>query len=172
MREKLVLGQLYNLYLKCNEDKSTFTVQGKSMLPAFKDGCKVRAKAVETKDIDLGNVVIFANNGLLICHRIIGKFRWNSKLYFIHKGDFATAGGVFEEKDLVGKIIEAADADGKKIDKNIWQRSFNPSLKIKIASYIYLLLFLIKKVFFDKSKNRLFIWAKRYFWRLYPVKPL
>lgn len=136
------------------------------MYPTFKDGWKVKVKSVDVKEIACGDVVVFSKNEL-ICHRIFGKFRWNKKIYFIHKGDSKVIGRVFEEKDLVGKVIEVFDADGRKIDERIWQRSFDSSVKTKLLSYIYLPLFLTKRVFFGKRQNRFTHWIRRAFWKFY-----
>lgn len=156
--------KIFKFYL-LKEGFSILRLTGNSMHPTLMDNWKVKVKPVETKEITSGDIIVFDQNEL-ICHRIIGKLNWNKKLYFIHRGDSQKAGKIFEEKDLVGKVVEVFDTDDKRIDEKIWHKSFDSISKFKLLGYIYFILFLTKRAFFGKRQNRLTRWTRRFFWRV------
>jgi len=158
--QKAEVGKFY-----INSKGSTIaTVLGESMFPIIQDGWKVKIKPVNTKEIACGDVIAFGQNNL-ICHRLFGKFKWNKKIYLIHKGDSKNAPcGLFEEKDLVGKITEVFDKDDNKINEERWQKSFDYSVKMRLIGYIYLLLFLAKRALFGKGQNKLTQRISKLFW--------
>lgn len=149
-----------------NQKNILFRFNGNSMLPTFKDGWKVIVRPVDTEEISYGDIAVFIQKKI-ICHRVLGKFRWNKKLYFIHKGDAENIIRIFEEKDLVGKVVEASDADGNIIEQKLWHRSYNSLVKFRLLGYIYLPLFLTKRFLFGKRQNKLTYWIRKSFWHLY-----
>lgn len=158
--------QVYKFYLNSNNDKAIFTLEGDSMSPTLKAGWKVRVKPVGAKEINCGDIAVFSRKEL-ICHRIIGKFRWNKKIYFIHSGDSINIGRVFEEKTLIGKVIEVFDSDGNKINEHIWLRHYDSSIKFRLLGYIYLALYLTKRFLFGKKQNRFTRWVRMAFWKIF-----
>lgn len=157
--------EIFKFYLM-KKRSNLLTLTGRSMYPTLRDGWELKVKPVDGKEIRYGDIVVFDQNGL-ICHRIIAKFRWNKKLYFVHRGDPEAIGRVLEEKDLVGRVIEVFDAEGKRIDENAWKWAPEPSFKFRILNCIYPTLFLIKRLFFGKRQSRFTRWIRKVFWKFY-----
>ena len=165
--KKTLETQIRHVYLKSKpkDKESIVSLKGKSMHPTLKDGYKVKLKTVELNEINCGDIVIFAKDKMT-CHRIIGKFRWLKKIYFIHSGDAVSSHGVFAQDDLVGKVVDVIDKQGNKIDKTIWQRPGRVA-KISNLGYIYLPLFILKRLIFGKKQNKFNRWSRMVFWRFY-----
>ena len=147
----LVKLQLY--YLKNQRSPLLVDIIGESMLPILKEGFKVKIIPVDAGSVNCGDIVLFRGKKM-ICHRVIGKFKWRKEIYFIQIGEFTGRGGVFNQAYLVGKVIEVYDKSGNKIDEDIWQKSI-PALPSKIFSFGYFILFTIKRFLFGRKQNGL-----------------
>lgn len=155
--------------MKSSQDNNTariFTARGKSMHPAIQEGWKVETEPVKAGDVAPGDIIVFNGQDKLICHRLIGKFKWRNKFYLINRGDSENIGKVLEEKDLRGKVVAVLDIDNKKIEGDVWKRPLKP----KLVNYIYLPFFLIKRAFLGKTHNRFSRWVRKSFWKLYYPK--
>jgi signal peptidase I len=155
----------FSLELKKN---NIITLIGKSMAPTFKEGWKVKIKPIKAREINLGDIIVFSQ-GELICHRIITKFKWNNKWYFVHKGDSEKIGRIFKEKELIGKVIEVLDSNSNIINKNEWHKSFERFAKFKLLGYVYIPLNLLKRLVFREKQNKLTCWLRKIFWRIFCI---
>ncbi len=152
-------SEIYNFYLKARGDLGI--IKGESMYPALKEGLKIKVEQTDENDIKVGDIVVFGKDHF-VCHRIIGKFKFFGQTYFLHKGDSSVVGGIFESKDLVGKVVEAFEED-RRLDREKWRgRYFNDN---KVKGYIYLLLYLLKRFIWREKTNRLSRFIYRYYWK-------
>ncbi|MCM8792019.1 MAG: signal peptidase I [Candidatus Omnitrophica bacterium] len=166
MLKNTINSHIYRLYLDIKSSNLLFTLLGNSMYPTLKSGWKAKLKSINPEEIKEGDIVIFSAKKI-VCHRIIGKFRWNKKYYFIHKGDNQYMGAVFKEDMLIAKVVEVYDENNKMVDKERWQRRTLLPLSNKLLSYTYLLLFLTKRVLFKNKQNKLSRWIRKQFWCVY-----
>ncbi len=155
--------------MKISQDNNTsrvFTARGKSMYPAIREGWRVETKPISASDAVCGDIIVFNGESELVCHRLIGKFKWRNKSYLINRGDSENIGRVLEEEDLLGRVVAVFDIDNKKIEDKIWKRPIRPGL----LNCFYLPLFLIKRAFLGKTHNRFSHWVRKSFWKLYYPK--
>lgn len=92
---------------------------GRSMFPALKEGWKVRTLPVEPRDVEVGDIVVFGK-GILTCHRIVGKVKRNGKLNFLQTGDCYYIPRLLSGDNIIGKVIEVMDSNGREICKSHW----------------------------------------------------
>lgn len=137
-------------------------VVGKSMSPTIRQGWKVKLEPVRPELIDTEDIIVFERD-IFICHRIVAKIRFGSKIYFLHKGDNSNIGGILTEQSILGKVIEVFDEDSCKVDKKRWQ--FNSTKNINFLHFVYLFLYLIKRFIWKENKNHLSCSINRIFWR-------
>jgi len=88
------------------EPNITITIDGNSMLPSISHGDKV---TFETNSIDyeVGDIVVFIMNGVMLVHRIIGKRREYDTVYYTIRGDNAPGydGEYFTKDDILGTVV-------------------------------------------------------------------
>ena len=158
------LAKLRDFYLKNQKEPFLIDIVGTSMQPILKDGFKAKVVPVHAKSVNYGDIVLFLRKKI-ICHRVIGKFNWRGKIYLIQSGDSAKIGGIIEEKELIGKVIEAYDSEGKNIDGVAWKECISP-LGVRVFSAIYFIFFLTKRALFGKKQNRFTRAMKGAFWKI------
>lgn len=126
------------------------TLNGESMHPTFSDGDKVLISN-NTKEIDRGEIVAFHNqtSDKIIVHRSMGKFQIGDRSFLIEKGDSSSLARPISREAVVGKVIEAFDADGNKIDDRLWKREAH---HYKIIEVIYKFAYYIKEKALKKKK--------------------
>lgn len=112
-----------------------------------------------------GDIVVFGKEQL-ICHRIIATLTVNSQYYFIHKGDSTYIGGILEEDDLVGKIIEVFDERNRKVDTRSWIKKYNRNIGFYIFSYLYVYMHIFRKYFWPRRNNKIIRFLNRMYWKL------
>lgn len=153
-------NEMYNFYLTAKGGWEV--ISGISMYPVLKHGWMVKMQPVTENDVEIGDIVGFGQN-ILTCHRIVGRMKFLNKTYFLHKGDNALVGGMFEGKDLIGKVTAVSDNKGQKVNKEKWQK---PKCRnIKIINYSYLFIYLIRKSIFPGEKiDRLANLFDKFFW--------
>lgn len=84
---------------------------GSSMFPTLRGADKVVVKSVGFEELKLRDIIIFKQNGLKVCHRIIKIDRKNSRLYT--RGDFNAKGDEeVKAEDIYGRV--AAVLSGSK----------------------------------------------------------
>ncbi len=117
-------------------------IKGKSMYPTLKENWKIRIRPVDVNKIKVGDIVVFKTHEFN-CHRILRKFKFLERIYFLHKGDNSSIAGIFEGKNFVGIVTEVFDENGVKVE------NFNclniPSRKIKGMGVFYFAKYLIKR---------------------------
>lgn len=149
-------------------------VKGKSMEPAVKVGERLKISSVEPEKVNIGNVVVFSPSPCplpsfyssplegerrlrkerervredeeFVIHRVVDKFKFRDRLYFVHRGDKAGLLGmsIFGEDQLVG-VTEGFKTPGQAIVKNTqgWSRYANYLLR-KFFIYFFIFKQLIK----------------------------
>jgi signal peptidase I len=122
-------------------------VKGKSMEPFLEMGERILVSDVAPQSINIGDVVVFNCRGGLqstgveiIVHRIVDKFRFSDKLYFVHRGDNARLLGmsIFAEDQLLGRIENGGF-------RRIKARMQTDILARKFFIYFFILKQLLKK---------------------------
>jgi hypothetical protein len=153
-------SEVYNFYLRTKGGWGV--VSGKSMEPTLKEGWKIKVEPSDEDKIKIVDIALFCQD-ILTCHRIMGKVKFFGQAYFIHKGDNSIIGGIFGAKDLMGKITEVFDEKGQRLKIEKWKH--NSFRNIKIFSYVYLFMYLVKRCICGKKTNRLTSFINRNFWR-------
>ena len=154
-------SEIYDFYLGAKGDWGF--VLGKCMEPVIRDGWMIKVKPADTIEVKTGDIALFRRNDFL-CHRVVRKISFLGRTYFIHKGDNSLSGGIFQENDLVGKIIGVLDEKGLEVKRDRWQK-FHPN-GIKFKAYIYLFFYIVKKIIWRKKNNRFTVFFNRIAWRL------
>ncbi len=140
----------------------TGIISGNSMYPTLKMGWKIKAEPLDKNNIKIGNIVIFGAD-VLTCHRIIGKVKFFNNIYFIHRGDNSHIGGIFAAKDKICRVVEVFNENNEKVSEARWANSYFK--RLSNLSWIYLILYLVKRYIFLQRANRLTIYANRLCWR-------
>jgi signal peptidase I len=93
-----------------------FSAQGTSMSPLIQSGDMVQVEPLDSRMIQLSDVVLFLNNkGFLVLHRVIGIRHSNGFKYFLTKGDQAKQpDGYIEMRQIKGKLT-AIERNGESI---------------------------------------------------------
>ncbi len=81
-------------------------VASNSMKPVFSKGDAVLIEYTDPEDIEVGDVLVFRHNNIIVVHRIVNKGNYNDRYYFNTKGDANDKQDNFniEEKDVIGKV--------------------------------------------------------------------
>ncbi len=103
--------QIRNIYLKLKG--GIFNFKGNSMEPALKEGDAVQVIPVSKTGVRAGDIVVF-NRNVLVCHRILGRFKRDDKLCFLEKGDNSSGIGPISYEDIIGKVKYIITKDGLK----------------------------------------------------------
>ena len=159
------ITEIRNTYFKLKG--GTFNFKGKSMEPTLKEGDEVMAMPVKPEDIKTGEIIVFGNN-VLGCHRVLGRFKKDGKLYFWEKGDNHGVLRFISEDDIIGKV-QYLIAKGKFKKPPLFAIKGNlPYYMLDFFTYFYIKLSrsIIKFIFFGK-RNKLSAALGTFFWRLY-----
>jgi len=140
----------------------TGIISGNSMYPALRMGWKVKAEPLDRNNVKIGNIVIFGADALT-CHRIVGKIKFFNSTYFIHRGDNSYIGGIFAAKDQICRVVEVFNENNEKVNEAGWANSYFK--RPGNLSWIYLMLYLVKRHIFLQRADRLAIYANRLCWR-------
>lgn len=68
-------------------DVPVAVVEGKSMFPLLREGDVVFIKKVGSRDIKVGDIIVYEYNGKYIIHRVIEVIHYNNRVYYVTKGD-------------------------------------------------------------------------------------
>lgn len=82
--------------------------KGKSMLPTLKEGENYKLALLENQDVDVGDIIVYCVENLVICHRVINIIRSKNNTVFLKtKGDNCTEPDPYAVTlDMViGKVI-------------------------------------------------------------------
>lgn len=93
-------------------------VKGTSMGECIPYGSNALVKNRPVFVINRGDVVAFMSKDGIIIHRIISKFKWRGRTYFIHKGDDSYTTGVVSGTEILGKVTDVFTGEGERIDHN------------------------------------------------------
>ncbi|MDD5120559.1 MAG: S26 family signal peptidase [Candidatus Omnitrophica bacterium] len=154
-------GKIINFYFKTKG--GLLNLKGQSMEPALKDGWKVRILPVDIGSIKTGDIVVFGKNGLT-CHRIVACLKFFGRSYFFQKGDNSPAGSILEEDDLIGKVSEVFDEEGRSI--NVPECLKGDSSNINVLSCFYFVLYLLNHYIWRDKKNRFTLFVHRFCWKV------
>ncbi|PIS27324.1 MAG: hypothetical protein COT43_11165 [Candidatus Marinimicrobia bacterium CG08_land_8_20_14_0_20_45_22] len=95
-----------------------------TILPFSSDGKPVR----------VWDLIVFHSGSRLICHRVLGVFRFGRHIYYYEKGDANRLGWIVSESKLIGKVT-AIDGQAIRIHSNPSEKSTS---RFKILSEILL----------------------------------
>lgn len=166
LREKLWVAFMKVIRIFMHEaslmqaEPAEYVLAGESMAPSLKSGWKVTVEPVAIRQIQLGDVAVFAS-APLTCHRVVARVRFLGRSYFLHKGDNATVGGVFTGAELVGRVSAAFDEQGRKVEL----RGNPPELR-PIFVYPYILVYLLRRGLGVTRSNRLTRLFNRIYWKI------
>ncbi len=81
-------------------------IASNSMSPTYKRGDAVIYEKVDVKDLEIGDILAFQKNNIVVTHRIVEIWRRNDKYYFTTKGDNNDSVDDFkvEEKLVLGRV--------------------------------------------------------------------
>jgi len=163
------LNNIRYTYLKLKGGQ--FSHKGNSMEPILRDGCTVDIKPVAPDDLKIGEVVVFSKNfpkDILVCHRIMGKFKRNKKIYYLEKGDNVDYVGVISADDIIGRVESIIDnGQMKHIDGYLATNKFFLNLVCRIIDFHNRASYNMKEVIFLGKKNKLTAFLGKAIWRFY-----
>ena len=81
-------------------------IASNSMVPVYERGDAIIFEKVDGKNIEIGDIVVFKRNTIIVAHRVVKIKEESSKRYFYTKGDANNAVdvGYVEEKDMMGVV--------------------------------------------------------------------
>lgn len=97
-------------------------VTGESMKPFLKDGDIVIIKKACSKEINIGDLILFRNNnGFTVLHRVISRKRnHKGKIEFTTKGDrLISSDEPIIEENVLGKVVKIEKHFNDKVIKSI-----------------------------------------------------
>ena len=124
-----------------------FRALGSSMFPFIKNGDIITVKYINSKDIVIGDILLYQRDEKFFVHRLIDKRRNNNNIYYITKGDNLPNSDLpIEISSIKGKVVEIQN-DKRRISLD--------SLKMKIVNYsiakiltflIFYIIYILKKL--------------------------
>ncbi|PIQ90031.1 MAG: signal peptidase I [Candidatus Omnitrophica bacterium CG11_big_fil_rev_8_21_14_0_20_42_13] len=159
------INQIRNIYFKLKG--GVFNFKGSSMEPVLKEGDILRVLPINTANIRAGDIVVF-NRNVLVCHRILGRFKRDDKLCFLEKGDNSSGAGYISYEDIIGRVKYIITKNGlKKPPFVIFRKNILFfALDIFMGIYIEFSDFLKNKLFLGKS-NKFLKFLGTIIWRVY-----
>ncbi len=135
-------------------DKNEKLFIGKSMLPMIDTGFKIRFEPVKPKDISIGDVLII-DKEILICHRIVGRYKIGYKLYFWAKGDGKNCSlHTIKPENIIGRVTEVVNLNNRIQSSKDIRLSRIKIVKYKLLSMIYGFVYTTKLRFFGRRQLR------------------
>jgi len=84
----------------------TIETAGASMYPLIRDGSTLTfLPSAADRLLKAGDIALFERSGILVAHRIVGKFYQDGCLWFREKGDNTFYPGTFPASSLIGRVI-------------------------------------------------------------------
>jgi ribosomal protein S18 acetylase RimI-like enzyme len=107
-------------------NKFHFKSFGASMLPLIRAGDILTIKPIKLADLNLGDVILYQNNGKPLVNRLIKKRKLYNSPIFILKGDFLPhSDNPIDKSQIFGKVVNI-DRNSIKINYNtFWRKKFN-----------------------------------------------
>lgn len=129
-----------------------FNTTGYSMWPFLKQGERVIVKKVPLEELKIGDIILYRENGQLVCHRLVKKIRSRDRHLLYARGDNSlSSSSLVEEGSYEGRAAGVLK-NGKIIDLvNTRQFFINRSIVI-IAPLISRFINLIRP-FYNKLKQ-------------------
>jgi signal peptidase I len=79
---------------------------GTSMVPAIHPGDVLSIQPVDSKEVSLGDVVVYEREGVLIVHRVVGIFAAPSDPYWVTQGDRSLRDDApIRTDELLGRVV-------------------------------------------------------------------
>jgi len=116
------------------EDNLIFIqVKGQSMWPFLLDGDKLIIKKAVASELRVGDVILYASNNDLICHRLVRIMGKNGKYLLYARGDNSTsASEQISETKILGKAIGIINGD-----RMVFMKSWYYAVLNKLIVFIY-----------------------------------
>lgn len=82
-------------------------IMSNSMSPTYRRGDAIVYEKVDVKKLEIGDILAFRKNNIVMTHRIVEIWRKNDKYYFATKGDNNDSVDIFKtsEDQVLGKVV-------------------------------------------------------------------
>jgi ATP-binding cassette subfamily B protein len=140
MKNKDNNTQLHDFVEALLDDALTLEIkmQGYSMFPTLKNGDTAHVEKCAPDKVKRGDILVFKHKGKFIAHRFLKLKSENGHLFFLAKGDNNRHyDPLFNEKELVGKVISATE-NGKIKSVNSFSQLFRKKLTLLFPNAITL----------------------------------
>jgi hypothetical protein len=106
MKRDLLFREHCIQLLRSGNKLRTIETAGVSMYPLIQAGSTLTylPPAVD-RCVKAGDIALFERSGILVAHRIIGRFHLDGVLWFREKGDNTSCTGTFPASSLIGRVI-------------------------------------------------------------------
>ena len=94
-------------FWKETEKEKIFKIKGTSMLPLIRESDMIGVQPLaNTNDLKIGDIALYTAQSGIIAHRIIGKFKKDSNVFFKEKGDSKIYPSIVEGQAVIGRVIK------------------------------------------------------------------
>ena len=107
MKKNKLNDRIFDVVESLLDDNHTlsFRMEGYSMYPTMKPGDLGHVEKCSANDLNIGDLIVFKQNDMLVAHRLIEIVHQNNQRVFVAKGDKNPHKDIpFTENELVGKI--------------------------------------------------------------------
>ena len=82
-------------------------IMSNSMSPTYRRGDAIVYEKIDVKKLEIGDILAFRKNNIVMTHRIVEILKRNDKYYFVTKGDNNASVDIFktEEDQVLGKVV-------------------------------------------------------------------
>ncbi len=93
-----------------------FRARGSSMVPAVADGDMVAVEHALAQDLSVGDIAMFRGTlGGMIVHRIVGKLKRRTHLFFVTSGDASLCTELIPAELLAGRVVTVMESTGERV---------------------------------------------------------
>lgn len=127
-----------------DKSRKFYAYTGYSMLPTLEEKWVLGIEYYrDTNEIRLGDIVIF-HDGIIKCHRVMGRHKRKGKLFFILKGDSRqNLYRKFPSDVILGKVVNVIDDKGATVDRHLWDKN-NKAPFYAVFNFFHNILIFIK----------------------------
>lgn len=145
------------------DENMYFRMQGISMEPIFMPGDVIVVKSSPIYRIRTGDIIVYSTHGVLVCHRVVRKYRTEDEIAILTKGDNSLSyDRLIQTNQILGKVIGMVGINER-------NRLLKQRYEILSPDYFnkfgYLKYFQFRQV--KKTMKRILIWLEGFkFYRL------
>jgi hypothetical protein len=113
----------YIEFWKASGREKIFKTKGTSMLPLIRESSSIGVEPLaQGEELKVGDIALFNRNDCFIAHRIIGKVRNGTALYYKEKGDHGFSVSTINQDQVVGRVVRIyTDAGTINVAGPLWQ---------------------------------------------------